>query len=852
MATISQYLKMQDGISSPMLKATKATEDLLNAQERVASAIEQTEDVTQKMANGTNIAASQLGKMANIADVAGESISSMGVDATNALNRLKALGAFQDSMGRWHGSNGKYVNPNNLLTNPVTMPSYMPKNELKPNIPTLPPIFIATKLEQPSNINTFISKLKNSLISQFAIGTMIGNFILGAVEQINIIPSMLKKTSDAYSDMEARLKLVAGSQEKAVELNEMIYRSALKANGSYFGMADAVSKIAMTAKEAFPDPKQVVPFMENVQKLFSIGGTDVEHQADALLQLTQALGSGKLQGDELRSIAEAAPILEQVIADYMDVSMGEIKQLGSEGEITAEIIKNAMLGATDEINQKFATIPLTWDDIWTNIESRTTYAFQPIYKEINKLANSNLVKFLADSVVVGMQIISNGMAGIINNINWITNSISDFYSQNQNACNSIIVGFSGAIAAIGLYNLALTGLAVKTAVLASISSAGKVLQYVTYLPTAINLIRTLGLMQTIATMSAAEMWGAMLLPISAVVAGIYVLTDGFNNLGVVIEYTFSILLGMLTSAGIALGGYIAYLAVYNGLQLLATAYTFAYNTALVVTNASLSIAYARTMAVGIAQRAMAVASLLASGAMAILNATVLANPLLWFIGLITVVIGAFISWKIASNGLRNTLAEVFSTIAETVASAINFMIDRINGLISAFNTIKRASNEFFHTNFSTTGQINWRAEGWGGTAYKAVQDFKFSDFIPDSGTNENSFTMPAIEVPTNIPNYPDGGSAGAGGNNGTAKNTKDTADNTKKIAEAMDILDEDLKFMRDIAEQEVINKYTTAKIEINMENINNISKDVDFDGLITHIGEKIAEATVNGAEAVHI
>lgn len=346
--------------------------------------------------------------------------------------------------------------------------------------------------------------------------------------------------------------------------------------------------------------------------------------------------------------------------------------------------------------------------------------------------------------------------------------------------------------------------------------------------------------------------GCNILPIGAVVAGVYILTDGFNNLGVVIEYTFSILLGMLTSAGIALGGYIAYLAVYNGLQLLATAYTFAYNTALVVTNTSLSIAYARTMAVGIAQRAMAVASLLASGAMAILNAVISRNPIPILIGLIVAVVGAFIGWQIASNGLRNTLANVFGEIAEFVANSINFMIEKINGLISAFNAVKSTVNEIFGTNLSATSEITYRANpleyksGARQLAYNVYDTITnpFENLGVFNGIDNVPYTTPEIG---NIPSYED-----LAGKDDTAKNTKDTADNTKKIAEAMDIMDEDLKFMRDIAEQEVINKYTTAKIEINMENINNISKDVDFDGIITHIGEQIAEATANGAEAVHI
>lgn len=807
-STLEQFIKMRDGISNPINKATQAVNNLYLAEEQMANSTLKAEQSMENMANGIK-----------------NNIAGINKTIPYTIGQLEALGAYQDKLGRWHGADGKY---------------------LKVNIDTI------QAERNVSSLKESIESLKDSLTGSFIIGSIFGDMIFNAIEEIASIPSKLIKASDAYSGIMARLNLVAGGQEQAIALNEQIYQSALRARGPYDVMADSVSKIAMTAKEAFPDPRTIVPFMENIQKLFNIGGTDIERQKDALLQLTQALGSGKLQGDELRSIAEAAPLIEKYIADYMGVSMGEIKQLGADGEITAEIIKNAILGATDEINKQFETIPIKWEDIWTNIQSRISHAFQPVYVEINKLANSSLVKSFANNLVAAATIGANAINGLINNIKWLNNEFDNFYNKNKFAVDTIMVGFGGAISVLGLYGIALASVTTKTAILGVISKVGYVLQFIAYVPTAIKLIRTLGIVQTLTAMSAAEMWGAIFLPIGAVVAGVYILTDGFNNLGVVIEYTFSILLGMLTSAGIALSGYIAYLAVYNGLQLLATAYTFAYNTALVVTNTSLSIAYARTMAVGIAQRAMAVASLLASGAMAILNAVISRNPIPILIGLIVAVVGAFIGWQIASNGLRNTLANVFGEIAEFVANSINFMIEKINGLISAFNAVKSTVNEIFGTNLSATSEITYRANpleyksGARQLAYNVYDTITnpFENLGVFNGIDNVPYTTPEIG---NIPSYED-----LAGKDDTAKNTKDTADNTKKIAEAMDIMDEDLKFMRDIAEQEVINKYTTAKIEINMENINNISKDVDFDGIITHIGEQIAEATANGAEAVHI
>lgn len=337
-STLEQFIKMRDGISNPINKATQAVNNLYLAEEQMANSTLKAEQSMENMANGIK-----------------NNIAGINKTIPYTIGQLEALGAYQDKLGRWHGADGKY---------------------LKVNIDTI------QAERNVSSLKESIESLKDSLTGSFIIGSIFGDMIFNAIEEIASIPSKLIKASDAYSGIMARLNLVAGGQEQAIALNEQIYQSALRARGPYDVMADSVSKIAMTAKEAFPDPRTIVPFMENIQKLFNIGGTDIERQKDALLQLTQALGSGKLQGDELRSIAEVAPLIEKYIADYMGVSMGEIKQLGADGEITAEIIKNAILGATDEINKQFETIPMKWEDIWTNIQSRISHAFQPDRKSV--------------------------------------------------------------------------------------------------------------------------------------------------------------------------------------------------------------------------------------------------------------------------------------------------------------------------------------------------------------------------------------------------------------------------------------------------------------------------------------
>ena len=164
----------------------------------------------------------------------------------------------------------------------------------------------------------------SGMLSTFTMGNIAANIAMRIADAVAQIPGKLMEASDAYSGMQARLQMVSGSAERTAQMNDMIFQSALRARGSYDGMLDSVSKIAMTAKEAFPDARTVVPFVEEIQKLFAIGGTGVQQQKDAMLQLTQALGSGKLQGDEFRSIAEAAPLIEQMVAKEMEIGRAHV------------------------------------------------------------------------------------------------------------------------------------------------------------------------------------------------------------------------------------------------------------------------------------------------------------------------------------------------------------------------------------------------------------------------------------------------------------------------------------------------------------------------------------------------
>lgn len=242
----------------------------------------------------------------------------------------------------------------------------------------------------------------SGMLSTFTMGNIAANIAMRIADAVVQIPGKLMKAADAYSGMQARLQMVSGSAERTAQMNDMIFQSALRARGSYDGMLDSVSKIAMTAKEAFPDARTVVPFVEEIQKLFAIGGTGVQQQKDAMLQLTQALGSGKLQGDEFRSIAEAAPLIEQMVAKEMGVTQGQLKKLSSQGVITADVLRDAILHNAKEINAQFESMPMTWGAMMQNMGSIAERAMVPVYTAVQRIANSS-----------ALQSVFNGLASAI-------------------------------------------------------------------------------------------------------------------------------------------------------------------------------------------------------------------------------------------------------------------------------------------------------------------------------------------------------------------------------------------------------------------------------------------------------
>lgn len=661
------------------------------------------------------------------------------------------------------------------------------------------------RFRETSGILGGIRSALSSTFGQFTLANLAANGIMKLTSAIVNTPAKLAGLGDEYSGIKARIGLVTANQQEAVELNNQIYYSALRARRSYAAMADAVSKIAMSAKEAFPDAKTVVPFMENVQKLFTIGGTDIVRQKDALLQLTQALGSGKLQGDEFRSIAEAAPLIESMVARYMGVSQGALKELSKDGQITAEIMKNSILSATDEINAQFDKIPIKWQDIAQYIKTETYHAFVPVFEKISELANTPWVNELANDVVSGMKFIAQGTLSAVNMVQRLGAIVSD-------NSDIIIPAVWGVVAALTVANGELLISGARSAWAAAMAGV----HALSYAGLAVSAVAACVAQNGLNVALAA-------CPITWIIYGVIALIGVFY-LAVAAVNRFA---GTSISAtGIIAGCFgVAFAFIHNKLVFIWNCFAAFIEFFI---NSGKNAAYAsKKLVANLAINFIDACIAMTKGWDGF--ATSMANAIIQAVNIAVRAWNNFVS--ILPDKIKTKL-EIGSGGAETN------MIGRITSVTGAMENakamIKTAVGPMPEDYIETTKKPYknlaeaWnKTYNWGSNLGEGVFSIKGDDKIG---------SLPIGDIPA----FDD-----------MAKSGKDTAGNTKAIKDAMDITDEDIKYLRDIAEREAINKFTTAEIKLDMTNYNNVENEIDLDGMTMHLNDQILEGILSGAEAVH-
>jgi putative tail length tape measure protein len=269
------------------------------------------------------------------------------------------------------------------------------------------------------------------------------------------------KTTDQLTQLRARINLINDGTQSTAEIMDKVYQAANRSRGSYLDMADSVAKLNMLAKDAFNSNDEAIYFVEQLNKQFKIAGASVEETSSAMYQLTQAMAAGKLQGDEFHSIMENAPMLAQAIASEMGLTVGQLKEMSSQGLITADIIKNALFNSAEETNAKFAEIPLTFQDIGTQLQNNLITAFQPVMEQIGSMASSDLLagvlnelafsfKVVAAAAQVAIATIKAAFAGLSVTIGVIKNVVTSFvgvFTTSMPAVRAAVVGVTTAFIA---------------------------------------------------------------------------------------------------------------------------------------------------------------------------------------------------------------------------------------------------------------------------------------------------------------------------------------------------------------------------------------------------------------------
>lgn len=620
------------------------------------------------------------------------------------------------------------------------------------------------------------------------------NTIKGAVAAYVSIQSVgnVLNISDEIVQTSSRLNMMNDGLQTTEELTNMVYASAQNARGSFQEMADVVARFGNNAGDAFGSSEEVVAFAELIQKQMTIAGASTAEASNAMLQLSQGLGSGVLRGDELNSIFEQAPNLIQNIADYLDVPIGEIREMASEGELTADIVKAAIFAATDEINANFEAMPMTWGQVWQSFQNTALVAFTPVLQRINDLANSDGFQTFVTNAVNALAFV----AGIALDVFDVIASVGGFIAENWSIISPIIWGIVAALAAYGAY-LAIT----KGIELAS--AAAKIVMCV-------------------ASYAHAAATGTEASATAAATAAQY----GLNTALLACPLTWIILLIIaLIAAVIAVANYIASLG--------GTA-TTAFGV--ISGGVNVVIQFFKNLGLMVANIALGIGNAIAAVASNIMTAfhNAICSVQSWWYDLLSTVL----------------------TVVEGICEALNklpFVEFDYSGISQAADdyaakSAEAAGNKEDYTSISDAfnegmSTFDTFQDGWVDDAYSAGAAWGdgIQNSISDSITD--AFDSSSIEIPN-----PEDYTAQFGGMN----DSLDTiAADTGGISDAMDITEEDLKYLRDIAEQEAVNRFTTAEIKIEQTNNNNISSDMDLDGVVSGLTDAVNEAVDIMTEGVH-
>lgn len=567
-------------------------------------------------------------------------------------------------------------------------------------------------------------------------GTNLARGFKGALAGIGSAMGIQKVVgvSDEFSRSTARLGLMAGGMENVAGLQEQIYQSAQRTRTSYLGTMDAVAKLGVRAGSVFKNSNETIAFVELLNKQFKIAGASQEEISSATLQLTQALGSGILRGEEFNAVFEAAPNIMQAVAKYMmpdlpvEKSIGKLRQLAADGMITANIVKNAMFAMAEETEERFEQIPHTWSDVWVMAVNKAIKISQPLLQVIGVLAN-----------------------------NW-------------SIIEPIVLGF---ISILGLYLITTKGVTIAQMAFSATQ---------TFLSIGFGILTR----NTAAASAAMFTYNSALLacPITWIIIALITVISVFYAVIAVINKVK----GTAYNATALIFGAFAWL----GAAIL--------NVLIGVANAGIQLIWTRFV-----------------------------EP---FVGIIEWVL------NVANGG--------FNSFGDAVANLIGQII---SWFLSLGKVVTKIIDAIFGTNWTSgLAALQNNVIAWG----KNEKAITLQHNVPEIKRigMKDAFAS-GYKVGANFANK----ISGVFNNDameGIASNVEGITGDTGKIADSMEISQEELRYLRDIAERDAINRFTTAEIKVDFKNEATIKSDMDIDGVMNKFTEKFREAIYTEAEGVHM
>ena len=609
-----------------------------------------------------------------------------------------------------------------------------------------------------------------------------------SVQKVLDVSDELAMTTARLNTMNQAFNEINGTATETDTIVKQIYASAQNARGSFGDMAAVVAKFGNNARDAFASQDEVIAFANLIQKQMTIAGASTQEASNAMLQLSQALGSGVLRGDELNSIFEQAPNLIQSIADYLDVPIGKIREMASEGQLSADVVKAAIFAAADDIDAKFQAMPMTWGQVWTSFQNSALMAFQPVLDKVNELANNDQFQGFVENAI---GLLAQLAVYVLDFFNTLA-SIGAFISDNWSIIAPIVYGVIAALIAYAAISGIVAAVNGVMALSASVHAAAEAMQAgATFTATAAQYGLNAALMACPLT------W--IILLIIAVIAAIFAVCNAIAKMTGVANSGF----------GVITGGINVVIQFFK--------------------NLGLSVA---NIALGIGN---AIAALASNMMTAFHNA--ICNVQSWFYNLLSTALTVIEGICVALNklpfvefdysGISSAADDYASKAAEAAGNKEDY----------------KSIGDAFNTGMSTfdTFQSGWASEAfsagasWGDGVADKVSGLFSMDNIDLTGGVDTS--MLSSDFANNAAQ--------------TAANTADTANSASQIADSVDISSENLKYLRDIAETEAINRFTTAEIVVNQNNNNNISSDMDIDGMVDHLSAGLLEAMEMAAEGVH-